>query len=138
VRLPLGLNSDDPSPSRVTVDGTQRAHSLTLACGGGFQPTVANEPRVTGVLDYTSESEDAVVKTVVETVAWVMTDEDESASEAAAAIMMMVEVPEEPERTLKEWQDEIDSHNEPGTVVHWCNARVGPCTVHCFFCRGAP
>jgi hypothetical protein len=33
--LPLGLSSDDPSPSRVTVDGTQRAHSLTLACGGG-------------------------------------------------------------------------------------------------------
>ena len=129
----MGLSSDDPSPSRVTVDGTQRAHSLNARVWGGFQPTVANEPRVTGVLDYTSESEDAVV----ETVAWVMTDDDESASEAAAAIMMMVEVPEEPERTLKEWQDEIDSHNEPGTVVHWCNARVG-CTVHCFFCRGAP
>jgi hypothetical protein len=96
--------------------------------GGGFQPTVAEEPRVALVLDYPSESEDAVV----ETVAWVMTDEDESASEGTAAM------PEEPERTLKEWQDEIDSHNEPGTVVHWCNARVGPCSLHCFFCRGAP
>ena len=98
----------------MTVDGTQRAHSLNARVWGGFQPTVANEPRVTGVLDYTSESEDAVV----ETVAWVMTDDDESASEAAAAIMMMAE---EPERTLKEWQDEIDSHNEPGSLVHWCS-----------------
>jgi hypothetical protein len=128
----LGLSSDDPSPSRVTVDGTQRAHSLNARVWGGFQPTVAEEPRVAFVLDYPSESEDAVVETVVETVPWVMTDDDESASEGTAAM------PEEPERTLKEWQDEIDSHNEPGTVVHWCNARVGPCSLHCFFCRGAP
>ena len=46
----------------------------------------------------------------------------ESDTETAAAAMMMMAT-EVPERTIKDWQDEIDSHNEPGSLVHWCSTR---------------